>query len=157
GPGGLSERIAVAPYKLFQVPQELTAEMVALTEPVACALRSVRRAKPHPGAFALVFGGGTMGLIHTILLTLEGCKVFLVDDDVATHGPACAAGARHVGPLDTLRGLDPINEFTDGWGFDLVFCTRFGAQAVHTGIRAAARGGRVVLYQSIVPTSPVSV
>src|SRR5262249_5841344 len=29
------------------------------------------------------------------------------------------------------------------------FCTRFGTRAIRTGLAVAARGGRVVLYQSI--------
>jgi L-iditol 2-dehydrogenase len=34
-------------------------------------------------------------------------------------------------------------------GFDLVVCTRYGARAIALALAAAARGGRVVLYQSI--------
>ncbi|MBV8190006.1 MAG: alcohol dehydrogenase catalytic domain-containing protein [Alphaproteobacteria bacterium] len=149
GPRGLSDRLVVAPSMVFPVPDTLPAEKVALAEPVACSLHSVRQAAPRKGETALVIGGGTMGLIHIVLLTLRDCRVFVVDDDAATASACEAAGASFLGPFAVLDELGPLASLTQGWGHDVVVCTRFGARAIEAASRVAARGGRIVLYQSI--------
>lgn len=149
GPGGLADFIAVPPYKVFSVPVSVPAERAALVEPVACVIRGIDRARAGAGQTVAVIGGGTMGLLHAILLTIRGCTVFLFDDDAETHAPAKTAGARIGGPLKILADASQVEAMTGGWGFDCIFCTRFGADAIQTAIPAAARGGRIVLYQSI--------
>ncbi|MBW4421893.1 MAG: alcohol dehydrogenase catalytic domain-containing protein [Myxacorys californica WJT36-NPBG1] len=157
GPGGLVDRIIVPSYKAFRVPQLLSAEKAALIEPVACVLRSIERARPRAGEQAAVIGGGTMGLLHTALLTRKGCRVFLFDDDEATYSQGIAAGAVSCEALSAVEDTQKQNAWTDGWGFDLVACTRFGARAVTLALSALARGGRIVLYQSITDNDDVRI
>jgi L-iditol 2-dehydrogenase len=90
-----------------------------------------------------------MGLIHTIALALNGCRVHLFDDDERRREAALAAGACFAGSPDLLSDRRHVDAWTDGWGFDALFCTRLGSRAVELSIQAAARGGRVILYQSI--------
>lgn len=154
GPRGFADRVVAEPYKLFPLSPHVPPERAALTEPIACCLRSVRSAEPAPGETALVLGAGTMGLIHTVLLARLGCRVVVLDDDPGTHAPARAAGAWQVGSWNDAAPR--IEELTGGWGADAVFCTRGGAAAVALGVEAAARGGRVVLYQSIPGDPPMT-
>lgn len=148
GPGGLTDRIVVPSYKVFTLPPNLPAHQAALVEPIACVARGIDRARPRQGEFAAVIGGGTMGLIHTILLSLKGCCVYLFDDDETTHPIATQAGATFAGEVALLSDPENVRRWTEGWGFDLVFCTRFGVRGVEAGLAGAARGGRLVLYQS---------
>ncbi|MEP9387673.1 medium chain dehydrogenase/reductase family protein [Mesorhizobium sp. KR9-304] len=157
GPGGFADLLAVPAYKVFAVPQHLPAGRIALIEPVACVSRGVGRARAKAGETVAVIGGGTMGLLHTILLAIRGCAVHVFDDDEVTHGAALAAGATAAGPLSQLSDPKWVEATTDGWGFDCVFCTRFGADAVTSAIAVAARGARIVLYQSIPDTDQLSI
>ena len=47
-------------------------DCAAIIEPVACALRGIVQLKPRLDASALIFGAGTMGMLLTFLLDLEG-------------------------------------------------------------------------------------
>jgi L-iditol 2-dehydrogenase len=149
GPGGLRDYVAVPAYKVFSVPVDLPPHMGALIEPVACVARSVQRANAKNEDFVAVVGGGTMGIIHTALLAAKGCRVHLFDDDALTHQAASAAGAHCVGPISQLCDPERVKQWTDGWGFDHVFCTRGGIGGIQSALNAVARGGCVVLFQSI--------
>lgn len=148
GPGGLTDRIVVPAYKIFAVPPDLPQHLAAVVEPTACVARGVARAQPRRGEFAAVIGGGTMGLIHALLLSLKGCRVFVFDDDEATYHAARQAGACFAGPLAGLSDPQQRKAWTDGWGFDIICCTRFGAAAIRAALEIAARGARILLYQS---------
>jgi L-iditol 2-dehydrogenase len=148
GPRGFSDRVVVPPYKLFAVPDGVPAEAAALAEPVACVLHSIRRGAPCAGEAALVLGGGTMGLLHGLLLGLHGCRVLILEEEAAARAAAEAAGMAAV-PAGLLDDPAALRGLSGGAGFDLVFCTRFGPRGIDAAIRAAARGGRVVLYQSV--------
>ena len=148
GPRGFSDRVIVAPNMLFPVGPDGPPEVAALTEPVACVSRSVAMASPVAGETALVFGAGTMGLLHTALLTRAGCRVLVVSEDQRWLDQASAAGAHAThGTGDSLDAI--VRDHTEGWGCDMVFCTRGGTAAVAAAIRLSARGGRIVLYQSL--------
>jgi L-iditol 2-dehydrogenase len=139
----------VPPNKVFALPSTLVPEKAALVEPIACCIRSVRSASPKPGDTALVFGAGTMGLIHTVLLSLAGCRVFVFDDDAKARRRAEDAGAHGVGGLfETTSSCSAVAR-VGKWGADAVFCIRGGAKAIEYGVGLAARGARIVLYQSI--------
>ncbi|WP_348630166.1 medium chain dehydrogenase/reductase family protein [Rhizobium sp. CIAT894] len=149
GPGGLANFVGVPAYQVFSVPSFLAPERAALVEPVACVARGINRARAKAGDTVAVIGGGTMGLLHSILLTTKGCDVYLFDDDVATHGPVMSTGAHATGSVHSLSDPKLVERLTDGWGFDCIFCTRFGVRGIQGAIAAASRGARIVLYQSI--------
>jgi L-iditol 2-dehydrogenase len=81
----------------------------------------------------------------------------LFDDDEATYSQGIAAGAVSCEALSAVEDTQKQNAWTDGWGFDLVACTRFGARAVTLALSALARGGRIVLYQSITDNDDVRI
>jgi len=88
---------AFATYKrlpvdqLFRVPDGLDLRWAALAEPVAVALRGVRRSGARPGDRVLVTGAGPIGLLTVAVLRAEGV------DDVTVSEPA---------PLRRQRALD---------------------------------------------------
>jgi L-iditol 2-dehydrogenase len=149
GPRGLSDYIYVPLYQVFRLHPNAPFEMGTLVEPLACVLRSVDRAAVGVSDVAVVLGAGTMGLIHTALLRLRGCRVIVLDDDETTHRNARAAGADLVLPSRHPAILDEIRRATDGRGADAIFCVRGGVQGIELALTLAARGGRLVLFQSI--------
>jgi L-iditol 2-dehydrogenase len=147
GPRGFADRVAVEPYQVISLPAPLRPERVALTEPLACCLHSVHKAAPEVGETAVVLGAGTMGLLHTVLLSQAGCRVLVLDDDPDALSRAQAAGAAWTGPL-TPQALAAVLELTGGWGAEMVFCSRGGDLGLQLAARLAARAARVVLFQS---------
>lgn len=156
GPRGFSDQLVAPPYKIFRVASNLPWERAALVEPIACVLHSVRAAVLRPGDRTLVIGAGTMGLLHAIVLQHLGYEVALVERE-----PSAVAQARRLGPLAIY---DPAaflaSKTLDAFGArgpQAVFCTRFGVPAVEAAARIIARGGRIVLYQTLEPAAQLSI
>ena len=84
-PGGFAERLRVpAPNvrarRLPRCPRHLADETASFTEPLACCLRAVERARVAPGDTVLVVGLGSIGCLLVQLLNLAGAAV--LGDDV---------------------------------------------------------------------------
>ena len=155
GPGGLTDLIAVPPYKVLPVSSDLPPHFTPLVEPVACVARGIGRVRPRRGDYAAVVGIGTMGLIHAWLLALAGCEVLVFDDYPGAHETADVAEVRFAGPVSSLADAERVRALTGGSGFDVICLTRFGPAAAGAALTAAARGARVLFYQSV--TGPASI
>src|SRR5579862_7998204 len=91
--------------QLFRVPDQLDLRVAALAEPVAVALRGVRRSGARPGDRVLVTGAGPIGLFTIAVLRAQGVE------DVTASEPAprrreraLAVGATAAVTPDTLVG-----------------------------------------------------
>lgn len=153
GPRGFSSVVEVAPYQAISFPHEIGSETVALTEPIACCLRSITQASVRAGDLVSVFGCGTMGRLHAALLSRMGCRVLVADDDAGFRSAAEVLVGLAAPPLPVDDVPAVVNEMSWGEGARAAFCTRGGAVAVGTALRTAARKGVIVLYQSL-PASP---
>lgn len=127
--GGMAEYVAVPAENLVALPDGTSDKMGAFVEPVAVGVHTLRECGYHPGDNALVFGCGTIGLVHAITLREFGA----LDIVMAEPDPIRAQIARDIGfevinPTgDELRRI--VEEKTQGNGFDWVLdCA--GAQPV---------------------------
>lgn len=92
--GGLAPRAAVPARTLRRLPDELSFRDAAWTEPLAVALRTVRRSEFSVGQDAVVLGGGPIGLLVTALLSAAGANtVTLVEPTATRRGIAERLGA----------------------------------------------------------------
>jgi L-iditol 2-dehydrogenase len=85
----------------LRVPEFLSLEHAALTEPLACALHGFEASNPHPGDTVAVIGGGPLGLMIMHVAALAGCKVIAVVKYASQASIARALGAAHV--IQTLE------------------------------------------------------
>jgi L-iditol 2-dehydrogenase len=138
-PGGFSEWILVRERAvrsaMFGLPPHVPDETAVFLEPAACVLRGIRRSRvsevPPPAAVAIL-GGGSMGLLHLLVL-----KAVLPDARVAVLDPLedRARLARELGAADLGIG-----------SADVVFDTAGGSEALETALRLVRPGGTVVLF-----------
>lgn len=81
--GGLTPtlhvREATRPGRLFSVPEELSLEVAALTEPVAVGMHAANRTDARPGESVAVFGCGPIGLAAIATLVDRGIDVVGID------------------------------------------------------------------------------
>ncbi len=155
--GGWSEQLIAHRDQLHPVPDGLTAERAVLAEPLACAVRSVRRAAVPRDASVLVVGAGTVGLLTVLALrhlTPAGA-VTVIAKHPHQRRRASELGASDVmQPARAARGLRRATggslhqpergaEFLLG-GTDIAFeCT--GGSGLETASRLVRAGGRVIL------------
>jgi L-iditol 2-dehydrogenase len=142
-PGGFAEYVRVPPpnvrHVAFRVPKELSDEAASFTEPLACCLRAVKRARVEPGDTALIVGLGSIGCLFVQLLRRAGLSVLASDLDpgrVAVGQSFGAFGFR--GP----EGLsEAIEEVTGGRGVDVVMITAGGASVLSWATGLVRDGG----------------
>lgn len=98
--GGMADHVPVpaTPYQLVRIPDEVSFEEAATTEPMADALQMVRKAAVQPGENVVVFGVGIIGLgVVQALQTLapQSGKVIAVDVSPARLTMSLEVGATH--------------------------------------------------------------
>lgn len=71
-PGGYAEQVLAEAAMTFVVPNGLSADVAALTEPMAVALHAVRRSDIGKGDVAIVIGCGPVGLAVISHLKAKG-------------------------------------------------------------------------------------
>lgn len=72
GPAGYARYTTIAADRLFRIPDDLPLRTAALVEPLAVALRGVRKSVARPGDRVLVTGAGPIGLLSVAILRAEG-------------------------------------------------------------------------------------
>lgn len=78
--GAYAERMILQESALVPVPNGLSADMAALTEPMAVAWHAVRRSEIAKGDVAIVIGCGPVGLAVICLLKAQGVERVVASD-----------------------------------------------------------------------------
>ncbi len=96
--GGFAPYLAAHRSQLFKIPETLSMEAAALTEPVAVALQTVFDNMPAPDDRVLVIGGGVIGnLIVQSLRALEpGCRISVIEPSPFAADLVIKLGAREI-------------------------------------------------------------
>ena len=105
---------------LLAIPNDVTFEEAALTEPLACVLRGLHETGVEIGDTVTVIGAGTIGLMFIHVAKLIGCNVIAVvkrDEQVTA---AKKAGAHDVvqitkvsDPVEAVRAVTPTRRGSD--------------------------------------------
>lgn len=145
--GAFTRYLTLPATNLFRVPEGVSPETAAFTEPLACALRAVAdEGHVGPGDAAVVSGPGPIGLWCAALCSLAGARVILLgraaDErrlDLAAGFPNCERVV-----VDREEPVEAILSRTGGAGADVVLeCAGVGPSAA-TCLGAVRRGGRYV-------------
>lgn len=79
-PGGYAEKMLVEQSLTFAVPNGLSSEIAALTEPMAVGLHAVRRSDIKKSQVAVVIGCGPVGLAVIGMLKASGVRTVVASD-----------------------------------------------------------------------------
>jgi len=79
-PGGYAEQMLVEESLTFAVPNGLSTDIAALTEPMAVALHAVRRGEVPKRGVAVVIGCGPVGLAVIGMLKANGVRTVIASD-----------------------------------------------------------------------------
>lgn len=155
-PGGFSEWVLVRERAVrlatFGLPPQVPDETAVFLEPAACVLRGIRHARlaeiPAPGCAAVV-GGGSMGLLHLLVLKAvhPGMRVVVSDPLEDRLRLALTLGAdAAVAPGEAGEARRAVEDLSGGLGADAVFDTAGGPEALAMALGWARPGGTVVLF-----------
>lgn len=145
--GGLAEYSTVPISQAYKVPDELSSEAAALTEPLACALHAVDLSGVRPGDDTLVLGAGPIGLLCADLLVTAGASSVLVSEP-------------NSGRRERVRevGAEPVDpESISEAQADVVMECVGLVQTMETAVEAARPGATVMWVGVAGPDTEVAV
>lgn len=151
-PGGIAEFFRVPPANqrdTLRLPETVAFVDAALTEPLACVVKSLRRGGVQPGDALYVIGLGVMGLMHLLAGQALGARIYGSDFIEARRETARRLGALAFHPDDAAATLPQ--------GAQVVICGPGTPAALHSAVASAAPGGTVVAFTPFEPGSDVAI
>ncbi len=97
--GGFAEYVkiperAVEQGAILEIPESLSYEEAALSEPMACVYNGFERCPGKPGDTVAIFGAGPVGIMHIMMTVLAGAsKVIVLEMSVKRLEKAGSLGA----------------------------------------------------------------
>lgn len=146
--GAFAEYVVVPQHILYRVPDDLSFEYAAMTEPVAVALHAVSRLGDAPLRSAVVFGAGTIGLLIVQALRMRGCEhITTVDIDPRRLELAMRLGSHAVINSKNENVAEKLGNEIDA-SFEAVGIT----PTVNAAATCLRKGGALVLVGNVSPT-----
>lgn len=142
--------IAAKNGHVIQIPDTLSAEWAALSEPLSCAINAQEQAQLAPGGTVLIIGGGPLGALHAELAKARGAsKVFI--SEMSEDRIALVAGLDGVTIINsTTQNLkETIFAATDNLGVDLVIICAPSNDAHELSLEYVRKKGSVCFFASL--------
>jgi threonine dehydrogenase-like Zn-dependent dehydrogenase len=159
-PGGYSELMVAHESMCFPIPDAVTDEQAALSDPFSVALHAIRKAPPKTGETALVYGCGPLGLltIHALARLYPETRILSVDlheylapfaRQMGADAFLCAQGAPLIEQIARatsarVRKVRMALPWVTG-GVDRVYDTVGIAETLETAVRLVKPLGTIVL------------
>ncbi|MCX8064672.1 MAG: galactitol-1-phosphate 5-dehydrogenase [Candidatus Hydrogenedentes bacterium] len=142
--GGFAEYVAVPRDNVIPVPEGISGEVSALTEPSAVALRAVRKSSINAGDTVLIVGVGTIGLLIGFWAQLAGASVMMMDVVIEKLRFAKKLGFQYLVDANQPDVVDWVRKRSD-MGVDVVFETSGHYSGLEKAIMSARVNGKIVL------------
>ena len=143
--GGFAEYVVVAANRLHRLPESISFDEGALTEPLACCVHGVHELTGiEIGDLVAVTGPGAIGLICGQLAKAEGAQVMVIGTgaDRERLAVAKALGMDHCVNLEEQDPLALAQELSDGDGADVVLECSGAEPAAALGLEIVRRQGK---------------
>jgi L-iditol 2-dehydrogenase len=143
--GGFAPFVIVPERNVHQLPEHVSFQEAALTEPLACVVHgALELPKVTAGDVAVIAGPGAIGLLTLQVARAAGATVVVLGTaaDRRRLDLARELGAARAVDVDAEDALPIVEELTGGWGADVVFeCSGAGPAALGL-LPLARRGGQ---------------
>ena len=144
--GGFMEYSLYSQNSLTKIPDNLSFEQAAFTEPASCCLYGNSKLGVKVGEFAVVIGDGAIGILHSQLLISRGAQVALIGLLPERLQVAKDLGIHHVIDASKVNAVQTIRELTGGIGANIVVCAA-GAEAILAqALEMSARYGQLLYF-----------
>ncbi len=144
--GAWARYMVVHAKQAYLIPDKVSTQLAALSEPLGCALRGLQRARLQPGDTVFVAGGGTIGLLLAALARKLGASLVIVSEPFANR-------RRIADALGVDLTIDPLNEnvaatvaeATGGIGADVCLEAAGPVAAALDCISTVRDGGTIIM------------
>ena len=142
--GAFAEYVRVPVWNLVPIPDNLSFEEAAMTEPAAVALHALRRAQIEVGDNVVIFGPGTIGMLIAQWARAWGARVLLVGTDANNWDFIESMGFTEYCNSSHEDAIAWVKEMTGGVGADIAIEAVGIALTACNCLEAAASGGKVI-------------
>lgn len=150
--GAFAEFVAVPQSILYRLPDDLSFERAAMTEPVSVAFHAVNLMANEINDSAIVVGCGMIGLFVVQALRIKGYgKIIAVDLDASRLKTALEFGADHAFKADAPDVVEQIRALTHGRGADAAVEAVGITPTIDLAVNAVRKGGKVALVGNLSP------
>ena len=144
--GAFAEYISVPSRQVIPVNEPVCERILALTEPLACVVRAMRKSKIGMGQAVVVLGAGAIGNLHIQMLRNLGA-VPIIALDLSEER---AKLAEKVGADVCVTNLDDLHlkvyEMTQGRGADVVIEAAGSPQLYAQATKLIRKGGHIAVF-----------
>lgn len=152
--GGMAEFCKVRYDYLHKIPEGVSFEEAAFTEPLACALHGIKKLKIAPGLSGAVIGPGPIGLMVIQYLKKSGLSpVILIGTRDYRLEAGLRLGADHVINIGDKSSkyyaespVDKVKELTDGKGVERIFVSTGSISGNQLAVEIAALRSVIVFF-----------
>ena len=149
-PGGFAELIRIPALQVeqaaYRIPDALPDAAGTFMEPLACALRAVKRSNVQVGDQIAVVGAGCMGLLVAQAVGLQGARPICLDLREERLELARAIGLEMTLNVARTEPTAALLRLTDGEGIDGAILTAVSVPILEAVFAALRAGGRVNLF-----------
>jgi L-iditol 2-dehydrogenase len=141
-----------------EIPQGVSFEEAAVTEPLACALHGAEEAKVKLGDTVAIIGAGPIGLLHLLVAKKMGAeKVIIIDLVDERLNFAKKLGADATINSGRENAVERVKQLTGGYGVDVAI-EAIGLPATwEQAMKLARKGGTVLEFGGCPPGTEIKV
>jgi len=141
-----------------EIPQHVSFEEAAITEPLACVLHGVEKAKVKLGDTVAIIGAGPIGLLHLLTVKKIGAgKIIIIDLVDERLNFAEKLGADETINAGRENVVEMVRQLTDGYGADVVI-EAIGLPATwEQALKLVRKGGTVLEFGGCPPGTEIKV
>ncbi|NQU47000.1 MAG: alcohol dehydrogenase catalytic domain-containing protein [Chlorobium sp.] len=140
--GGFAEFLTAPRSSLLEVPEGVSPLMATLAEPLACAVHGMRQGAVNAGDSALVYGGGTLGILIALACRESDASVMISDPDAFKLSKSEEFRHRFGITTDTAA-------IGEGGLVDVVFNATSAYETLEAGVCRLSAGGRFCMFSGI--------
>ena len=150
--GGFAEfvripAIALTSGNVFKMPDGMSFEAAALSEPLACCINGQKNAQVKLGDTVVILGAGPIGLMHAALARVAGARQVIVSEPNSSRREAALERGVNFACDPTKENLvDFVKKKTDGLGADVVILAIGVPALANEALNVVRKGGRVNLF-----------
>lgn len=130
----------------FALPDALPDDVGTFMEPLACALRAVKRSDVQAGDRIAVVGAGCMGLLVAQAVALMNARPICLDLREERLELARGLGVEATVNVATSDAMNALLELTEGVGVDGAILTAVSVPILERLLPALRAGGRINLF-----------
>jgi (R,R)-butanediol dehydrogenase/meso-butanediol dehydrogenase/diacetyl reductase len=145
-PGTLAEYVVVPTEKAHKLPDSVSLELGALSEPMSVAMHGVLRGRFSGPGPAVVYGGGPIGIGVYLGLRAEGAeRIAVVEPSPTRRRVLKGLGCEFVIDPGSTDAAAAVLEWTSGMGAEVSYDAAGAPGAFSAALSSTASGGDVVI------------